>query len=139
MNRNQHITLLLASIIVLAAAGCKDMGTDPAPATPPPATTPQVTGAVSFSQQVLPIFSRHGCTNCHGGSGGLTVGTVAQLLQGGSNGPAVVAGQADNSILIRKLLPTPPFGARMPQGGPYLPDSTVNVLRAWINQGAQNN
>jgi len=61
-------------------------------------------------------------------------------MQGGSNGPAVVAGQADNSLIIKKLtLSVPPVGVRMPQGGPYLPDSTVQVIKDWINEGAPNN
>jgi hypothetical protein len=121
---------------VLAAAGCKDMGTEPQPAqttTPPPQQT------VSFAQNVLPIFQRYGCASCHGGSGGLVVSSVASLLVGGDHGPAIVAGQADNSNLIKKLSASPPFLTRMPQGGPYLPDSTIAVIRTWINQGALNN
>ena len=33
----------------------------------------------------------------------------------------------------------PPFGDRMPQGGPYLPEATVAIIRTWIDQGAQDN
>ncbi|MBP1691671.1 MAG: hypothetical protein H6Q32_1023 [Bacteroidetes bacterium] len=129
---------IIAGLVALALfAGCKDMGTDPQGSTPPPGNPPP--GTISFSQRVLPILQRHGCTGCHGGSGGLFVGTPAQLLTGGDHGPAVVAGQAASSNLIRKLQVSPPFGTRMPQGGPYLPDSTVNVISAWINQGAANN
>lgn len=130
-----RITIVL---LVLAAAGCKDMGTEPQTSTAPPVTPPPA-GTISFAQHVLPIFARHGCTGCHGGSGGLSVGTVAQLLTGGVHGAAIVAGQPDNSNLIKKLSQPPPFGSRMPQGGPFLPDSTVTVLRTWINQGALNN
>ncbi|HSQ74349.1 MAG TPA: c-type cytochrome domain-containing protein [Bacteroidota bacterium] len=115
------------------------MGTDPALQALPPTVPPGTVRTISFSQRVLPIFQRHGCAACHGGGGGLTVSTVSQLLAGGNHGPAVVAGQADNSVLIKKLLSPPPFGARMPQGGPYLPDSTIGVLRTWIDEGALNN
>jgi hypothetical protein len=69
----------------------------------------------------------------------LFVNSVAQLLRGGDHGPAVVAGKADTSNLVRKLSSTPPFGDRMPQGGPYLPDSTLQVIKLWINQGAKDN
>jgi hypothetical protein len=124
------------AILVLAAAGCKDMGTEPQIALPP---NPPPGATVSFAQNVLPIFTRFGCISCHGGTNGLTVGTVAQLLAGGQSGAAIVAGQAENSLLIRKLSAPPPFGSRMPQGGPYLPDSTITVLKSWINQGALNN
>lgn len=124
-------------LLIVTAAGCKDMGTEPQTVQPTP--TPPAGSTVSFAQHVVPILQRHGCTGCHGGSGGLTVTSVASLLTGGAHGASVVAGQADNSNLIKKLLSPSPFGSRMPQGGPYLPDSTVNVLRSWINQGALNN
>jgi hypothetical protein len=127
-------------VVALFLAGCSDMGN--APEAPDPTTTsppPQQGPNVSFANQVSPIFQRYGCYGCHGGSGGLFVATVAQLLRGGDHGPAVVAGKADTSNLVRKLSATPPFGDRMPQGGPYLPDSTIQVIRLWINQGANDN
>jgi mono/diheme cytochrome c family protein len=125
---------------VLVLAGCSDQGSNPASSdqSVPPTTTSQ-SGSVSFQNQVKPIFQRYGCASCHGGSGGLFVQSVAQLLQGGADGPAIVQGKADNSLIIKKLSSAPPFGDRMPQGGPYLPDSTVQVIKDWINQGAKDN
>jgi hypothetical protein len=133
MNTYQKIAFV---ILVATVAGCKDMGTEPVQ---PDAPLPPAGTTVSFSQHVVPILQRHGCTGCHGGSGGLTVSSVSALQTGGAHGAAIVAGQASNSILIQKLIAPPPFGSRMPQGGPYLPDSTINVLRSWIDQGALNN
>jgi len=139
MDRHIFPLLYVGLFLLLAVAGCRDMGTDSQPVSAPSTPAPvSPTASISFSQHVLPILQRHGCTGCHGGNGGLRVGTVAQILSGGSHGPAVVAGQPDNSILIKKLLSPPPFGARMPQGGPYLPDSTISVLKAWIAGGALN-
>jgi hypothetical protein len=134
-----NVRSLVFLLLVLAVAGCKDMGTDPqyTQTTTPPTTPP--TGNISFAQHVLPILQSRGCTGCHGGSGGLTVSSVASLLTGGNHGAAIVAGQADNSNLIKKLSAPPPFGSRMPLGGPYLADSTIAVIRTWINQGALNN
>jgi len=97
------------------------------------------TAARSFRNDVLPILSGAGCTGCHGGNGGLSVGTVGALLDGGDHGPAIVPGDASASNLIRKLSATPPFGARMPLGGPYLADTTIGVIRTWINEGAADN
>jgi len=93
----------------------------------------------SFRSDVLPILSGAGCTGCHGGNGGLTVTSVAALLAGGDHGPAIVPGDAASSNIIRKLSPSPPFGARMPLGGPYLADTTIGVIRTWINEGAKDN
>jgi len=93
----------------------------------------------SFSTDVLPLLTRYGCTGCHGGNGGLYVDTQPHLLQGGNHGPAVVPGDADGSLIIQKISVNPPFGSRMPQGGPYLTDSDVQLLKEWINQGAPDN
>lgn len=134
MNIKKLFSAGMVALVTLLGA-CKDSGTDPESETPP-GNTGQ---AVSFQQRVRPILTRHGCTGCHGGTNGLTVGTVAALLQGGSHGPAVVPGNADSSLIVKKILPSPPFGSRMPQGGPYLPDTTIQVIKDWINQGAQNN
>jgi len=136
--------LRLMGVLLLAAAtlmGCKDMGTDPAQPPPGTAAPPSPKQTVSFSQNVKPIFNSPsvGCIGCHGGTSGLFVGTVADLLKGGVHGPVVVPGNSAQSLLIRKLSATPPFGARMPFGGTPLPDSTIQIIRNWIDQGALDN
>ena len=99
------------------------------------------TAQVSFSRDVLPLFIDFGCTGCHGGTNGLTVGTVAALLAGGNRGPAIIPGDAAGSLLVKKISPNVPagLGARMPQEGPYMPDANIATIRTWIDQGAQNN
>jgi hypothetical protein len=128
---------MLPLLGILLAPGCKDNSTDPVYTTPPPPTGGG--SGVSFSSNVLPILSGHGCTGCHGGTNGLTVGTVASLLAGGNHGPAVIAGHADSSLIVAKISPTPPFGSRMPLGGPYLSTAEIQTIKDWINQGAKNN
>lgn len=120
--------------------GCSDMGSAPvAPDTSVNNGPPDQGQTVSFQNHITPIFQRYGCFGCHGGSGGLFVATVPQLLRGGDHGASVIAGNADASNLVRKLASAPPFGDRMPQGGPYLPDSTLQTIRLWVNQGAKDN
>ncbi len=132
--------LVAASLISLLLGGCSDMGSSPTgPTNSPQQSDSSQSQGISFKNQIRPIFQRYGCDGCHGGSGGLFVQTVAQLLQGGLDGPAVIPGKADSSIIIRKVSPNPPFGVRMPQGGPYLPDSTIQIMKLWINQGAKDN
>ena len=41
------------------------------------------------------------------------------------------------SFLIQKLEGTQTLGDRMPQGGPFLPQSTIDVVRLWIVNGAK--
>ena len=136
MNKtSQLLTVAMAGLGLLA--GCRDVGSEPntGPVVPllPPGST------VSFQQNVTPILTRYGCTGCHGGSGGLHVGTVSQLKAGGNHGPAVTPGNASASLIMKKLSEVPPFGTRMPEGGPYLPDSVQQVIGTWINQGANEN
>lgn len=116
-------------------AGCKDMGVNP----PPAVVHVDTLSTVSFQNNVIPIFDRFGCYECHGGTNGLVVHTVADLLKGGVSGPAIVPGNADASLIMKKTSPIPPFGDRMPQGGPYLSDSIRAVIATWITQGAKDN
>ena len=94
---------------------------------------------VSFSQDVRPLFVQYGCTGCHGGTSGLTVGTVASLLAGGNSGPAIIPGNGAGSTLVKKISPGPPFGSRMPQGGPFMLEASIATIRTWIDQGALDN
>jgi hypothetical protein len=48
----------------------------------------------------------------------------------------VVPGDPNASFLIQKLEGTQPLGDRMPLFGPYLPQSTIDVIRQWIQDGA---
>ena len=48
----------------------------------------------------------------------------------------VAVGDADNSYLIHKLEGTSVQGSRMPQGGPFLDQATIDVIRLWIDSGA---
>ena len=51
----------------------------------------------------------------------------------------VQANEPDNSPLVDKIEPDPQFGDRMPQGRSPLTDDQIQLIRDWINQGAQNN
>jgi len=48
--------------------------------------------------------------------------------------PADVA----NSYLYRKIVGSGITGDRMPQGGPYLNDAQIKLVRDWIRRGAPN-
>ena len=52
----------------------------------------------------------------------------------------VLPGDPDNSFVVHKLEGTDLNGsARMPFGGPFLDQPTIDTVRAWITQGALNN
>jgi hypothetical protein len=89
------------------------------------------------------------CTKCHQGAGapeGLQLDAThsyANLVGVASaEQPSVLriaAGDPDSSYLIRKITGTPGItGVRMPADGPpYLPQSTIDVIRQWVTNGAQ--
>ena len=93
------------------------------------------------------VFSANcAVSGCHGGAGavqglrldpGFSAGNLINVPS--PQNPAltrVIPGDPDNSFLIRKLEGTQTVGARMPDGGPYLQQSTVDVIRQWIANGA---
>jgi hypothetical protein len=85
------------------------------------------------------------CTSCHAGGAApeglrLDAGSSYDLLVGvpSVQQPStlrVAPGDPDASHLIRKLEGT--AGTRMPLGGPYLDQATIDVIRQWITDGAQ--
>ncbi|MCB9523770.1 MAG: lamin tail domain-containing protein [Myxococcales bacterium] len=81
------------------------------------------------------------CIGCHGGSGGINLENVANLVPGvtaGNSGlPAIVAGDAEASYLYAKLAGTHValggFGSRMPLGGAGWPAAELQVVADYIN------
>ena len=89
-----------------------------------------------FSHEIRPIMERT-CWNCHSDqiqSSGLDLSTREGALAGGSRGPAIVPGNAVDSLLFRQVAGME--GPAMPLGVP-LTEEEVEVFRTWINQGAE--
>ncbi|MBC8256821.1 MAG: T9SS type A sorting domain-containing protein [Candidatus Marinimicrobia bacterium] len=97
---------------------------------------------VDYLTDIQPIFNANCTAYCHSGGGGYTGGldltSYENLMAGDSdNGPVVIPGDSENSILIQKLSDNPPFGNQMPDGyPPYLDPSTIALIAAWIDEGA---
>jgi hypothetical protein len=72
------------------------------------------------------------CTLCHGDpeyKGDLDLTSYEGLLEGGKNGPAIVPGEPDNSLLILRQ------SEQLEHGGQVL-DQELDALRDWIAEGA---
>lgn len=99
-----------------------------------------VSATVSFANDITPLFNAKGCAGCHGGNGGLNVLPYSSLMSGSSiHGPVVTPGDGEGSTIVKKLRGTAGFGARMPQGGPFLSETEIQKFVTWINEGALNN
>jgi hypothetical protein len=132
----------------LNESGCTDMldlvllgssyqVSGPLPWSPEPSNgQPEVPSGVSFAGDVDPILQSE-CRLCHGDAGGLSFKSYDTLMSGGREGPVVVAGDPESSSLYTRLI-----GAElpaMPPGGVSLPEHEIDVIRAWIAEGAVNN
>jgi mono/diheme cytochrome c family protein len=93
--------------------------------------------SVDFAKDVFPILKKH-CVSCHGpdaNEGQLRLDAKAIVFAGGLNGPAVVAGKPDKSLLLQKVLGKG-GGKRMPMDADPLSAKDTATIRAWIEQGA---
>ena len=81
----------------------------------------------------------HNCYSCHGAAkskGELRLDKKEFVMQGGEDGPVVVAGHPEKSEMIRRI--SLPVGHKeaMPTKGKRLSPQEVAVLEYWIKQGA---
>ncbi len=95
--------------------------------------------AVAFERQIAPILQSQ-CLTCHReekAKGDYRLDTFERLLQAGSSGePAVVSGKPEESLLF-ELIVSPDEDDRMPQKGDPLTAEQIELIRAWILQGAK--
>ena len=101
--------------------------------------------AVSFSQEVQPIFNQH-CIQCHepGGRGevasGLNLTSYENVMKGANAGPMVIAGDVEGSNLLVLMEGRADPSIRMPHGqNEPVPKKDIQTIRSWIGQGAKNN
>jgi hypothetical protein len=93
---------------------------------------------VDFVKDIKPILEKN-CYECHGSEkqkSGLRMDEKVAALKGGDNGALLVPGQSATSLLIKLVEGTRDDIARMPHKRDPLPAAEINLLRAWIDQGA---
>ena len=88
--------------------------------------TPTCNGTVSFANDVLPVIQQN-CTGCHdvgNAAGGYALSNHANVS---AHASAVLGSMRNSGYQL------------MPQGGPALPDSTIQLIECWIYQGKLDN
>ena len=94
--------------------------------------------STDFVRDIQPILSAR-CHSCHGSKlhlGELRLDQRSSAPKGGGSGvPAIIPGKSDQSLLIRYVSGLD-SKIVMPPSGPRLTPEQVNVLRLWIDQGA---
>ncbi|MEK6256283.1 MAG: c-type cytochrome [Chloroflexota bacterium] len=94
----------------------------------------------SFAVSVLPIFNSY-CALCHdaeSADGGWISTSYLNVMHSGDNGPAVIPGDIDISLLVLKILGLHTDGDIMPPRR-VLPEDLIQIILDWIAAGAQNN
>jgi len=95
---------------------------------------------VSFEKDIVPIFQKS-CSACHFPpvdplKGKLDLSTLAAALKGGAEGPSIIPGKADESMLVKMIEGT--LEPVMPPKGkvdPLTPEA-IALVKQWINEGA---
>lgn len=109
--------------------------------------------AVSFAEDVQPIFERE-CLECHDRSGegivasGFGVNDYASVMKGTNLGPVIIPGSSISStlylVVAQKTAPEIQMPPHDPQSlaegrGKPLSDDELEIIAAWIDQGALDN
>lgn len=156
--RSTHTVLSLSLLSVLSVIGCSsgdgsgdDSGNSTSPAE---SSSPDVTiqddaipsEQISAFRQIQDTVFTPICAECHGSAGA----SAGLRLDDGASFAALVdvassevpelnrvsPGDPDNSYLVQKIEGTAAVGARMPLGGPMLPQESISLIRDWISAGA---
>jgi hypothetical protein len=102
-------------------------------------TAGQAPAKITYDQHILP-FLMEKCANCHSSDkkrGGLIVTNFAKIMEGGSSGAVIKAGDPDKSSLYTTMAhKAEPF---MPPMAPKVADDKIELVRAWISAGAPEN
>lgn len=89
-----------------------------------------------FENKIRPLLIEN-CVDCHDESDAqsdLRLDTLAGMLSGGVSGPAFVAGEPDESLIV-SAIEYQDEALRMPPDG-KLADEKVELLKEWIRRGA---
>ena len=93
--------------------------------------------APDYARDVAPVLRRYcaGCHNAEEANGEFRLDTYTEMLKGGDNGPALIAGDANVSRMVRML--NGQLDPRMPPEDEARPtEDEIALLVKWIDAGA---
>jgi len=94
---------------------------------------------VDFARDIQPILQKS-CIECHGPEkpkGKLRLDSKEAALKGGKDGVVIVPGKADQSEVYRRITLPADSDDVMPNKGDRLTKAQTDLVRDWINQGAE--
>jgi formylglycine-generating enzyme required for sulfatase activity/mono/diheme cytochrome c family protein len=124
----KHSTIAACAVLVLAVADFHPVA--------------RAADTVDFSGQIKPILEFN-CVRCHGASGGkekpkggLSLDSKADAFKGGDDGVVIVPGDPAKSPLYTSTVLPKDDDKFMPPKGDPLTKEQIELLKAWIQQGA---
>src|SRR5438105_12324846 len=93
---------------------------------------------VDFARQIRPILEQN-CVKCHGPEkqkAKMRLDSKEAAMKGGKDGVILVAGNADKSEMYRRIMLPKGNDDVMPNEGDPLTKEQTDLIRDWINQGA---
>jgi mono/diheme cytochrome c family protein len=93
---------------------------------------------IDYARDIRPLLKER-CFACHGAlkqEGELRLDTASLIGKGGSSGSAIVVGDAGGSQLIERVSAKDEAERMPPEGAPLSPEQ-IQLLSAWIDQGAK--
>jgi len=87
--------------------------------------------SIGMSSEVLNIFEAK-CVSCHSGAsapGGFNFATNTDAMIAAG---LITPGDPEESVLYQKLTASPPYGERMPKGGPFLSADEMAYISEWV-------
>jgi len=134
-------TLFLGLSVMVLAVGCATQQEGAAPDSSsgsPSASTTSTTPTTVAYADIQAAFDQN-CVKCHGATNpkdGVSLVDHASVMKGGEDGPVVVPGDPENSVLIQVLRGS--HGKpQMPKGASPLPEDAIKKVEAWIEEGAK--
>jgi len=138
--------IIFLGLTALFVAGCGS-GSDTAPAGDTASTTgtptatnepktPAATGGADYAA-VQAVFTAK-CAGCHGATNpkaGISLTDHDAVMKGGKEGPVIVAGDPDGSLLVKAIKGAP--GAKKMPPGPPLDPAQVKTVEDWVKAGAK--
>ena len=114
------------------------LSTQPKPL-PPQTNRVEVAQLAAFSGVIQPVLQQN-CASCHGpekSKGGLRLDTLEGVAKGGKSGPAMIAGKAAESEILKRIrLPATDDDHMPPQGKPQPNPDEIALLQWWLDAGA---
>ncbi len=143
-------TGLALTVVLAILIACGSQASEPVAVN---GRTPAAEGAappanVTFTEVYDQVLNGS-CMSCHTGIigqfDGLDMSTKATAYANTVNKSSsrctretlVVPGHAESSLLYLKVT-SPPCGSLMPQNAPALPQSSIDLIKTWIDEGAPN-